>query len=224
MQAPTVYIVIVNNFQIHQPASYQEVPWRNGRGKTLVLLSEPIPGCDSGSEAFAWRLSIAGVESDGPFSRFDDCDRTLILMDGKGMTLTHSNGQVDELRARFAQAQFPGDIEAFATLYDGPIRDFNVMCHRDHCTAEVSVLEGESNELTVHGDLLLAYAVDATVRVLPPPGPSVHIDHHQLLQCNEPTHGRWKFTGGPVIAIQIHNKPVDRGNYSDGNLEQIGLL
>jgi uncharacterized protein len=192
----------VNNIQIHQPTSYQEVPWRNGRGKTLVLLSEPIVG----SEAFAWRLSIAAVASDGPFSRFDDCDRTLVLLDGKGITLTHSNGQVDELRARFAVARFPGDVDTVATLHGGPIRDFNVMCHRYHCSSKVTVLGDEgSNRLDVNCDLLLAYAVEGPVRALPPPGPSVRIDYHELLQCDEPTRGRWKFSGAPVIVIQIHN-------------------
>ena len=196
----------MNNFQVHQPKSYQEVPWRNGRGKTLVLLSEPIPGCDSGSDAFVYRLSIAGVASNGPFSRFDDCDRTLVLLEGKGLTLTHGNGQVDELRTRFAEARFPGDIETVATLQHGPIRDFNVMCHRHHCSAKVTVLGHDgSNRLDVNSDVLLAYAVDGPVRSLPPAQPSLRIDHHALLQCGDPTRGRWRFTGGPVIVIQIQN-------------------
>lgn len=207
MQAPAVYIAIVSNFQVHQPASYQEVPWRNGLGKTLVLLSEPIPG----SEAFAWRLSIAGVASNGPFSRFDDCDRILILLDGKGMTLTHGNGQIDELRARFSQAQFPGDVETIATLHAGPVRDFNVMCHRHHSSAKVTVPGDDgSNRVDVKCDQLLAYAVEGPARALPAPGQSVRIGHHELLQCGDPPRGSWIFSGGPVIVIQIDNIPVDR--------------
>ncbi len=191
----------MSRFQIHQPKSYQEVPWRNGRGKTLVLLSEPIPG----SEAFAWRLSIAGVASNGPFSRFDDCDRILVLLEGKGMTLSHGNGQVDVLRARFALARFPGDIDTVVTLHDGPVRDFNVMCHRYHCSANVTVLGDDGNNgLDVNSDLLLAYAVDGPVRALPPADASVRFDHHELLQCHEPTRGLWRFSGGPVIVSQIY--------------------
>jgi environmental stress-induced protein Ves len=193
-------------FQIHQPKSFQEVPWRNGRGKTLVLLSEPIPRPNSGFDAFAYRLSIAGVANDGPFSRFPDCDRTLVLLEGKGMTLSHSNGQVVELRARFAEARFPGDIETVATLHDGPIRDFNVMWQRHHCRAEVTVLgDAVSKGLDVNCDLLLAYAVEGSVRALAPTGMSACIAQHELLQCNEPTHGHWKFSGGPVIIVQIRN-------------------
>lgn len=191
----------MSTIQIHQTTSYQEVPWRNGRGKTLVLQSEPIPG----SDAFAWRLSIAGVEGDGPFSRFDDCDRTLILLDGKGLTLIHGNGKFDELNVRFAMAEFPGDIDTVATLHDGPIRDFNVICNRLRCSARIAVLGYGSNSLAVDSDVLLAYAVDGPVRVLQPPGPSVGIGHHELMQCDKPVHTRWAFTGGPLIVIRIHN-------------------
>jgi len=201
MQGPTVYIVVVNGIQIHRPSSYLEVPWRNGRGKTLVLLSEPIPGPD----AFAWRLSIACVASDGPFSRFDDCDRTLILLEGRGMTLTHDNGRVDVLRERFALARFPGDVGTTATLHDGPIHDFNVMCQRDHCTADVTVLS-DGNVLHVDDDLLLAYANDGTVRLTPPFGSPLRIDHRELLQCAGYAPGRWLVSGGPVIAVRVRRR------------------
>ena len=156
-----------------------------------------------------YRLSIAGVASNGPFSRFDDCDRTLVLLDGKGLTLTHSNGQVDELRTRFAEARFPGDIETVATLQHGPIRDFNVICHRHHCSAKVTVLGHDgSNRLDVNSDVLLAYAVDGPARILPRGGPPVRIDYRELLQCKDPPHGRWIFSGGPVIVVQIQYQPA----------------
>ncbi|HSD70868.1 MAG TPA: HutD family protein [Woeseiaceae bacterium] len=196
----------MNQFQIHQPKSYQEVPWRNGRGKTLLLLSEPLPG----SGDFAWRLSIAGVDSDGPFSRFDDCDRTLVLLEGRGMTLTHGDGRADVLHERFALARFPGDVGTVATLHDGPIRDFNVMCQRHHCTAAVKVL-GDGNVLHVDDDLLLAYAVDGTVRLSAPSGPPLRIEHRELLQyfCSSP--GRWLISGGPVIAVRIRGRRAGPG-------------
>jgi environmental stress-induced protein Ves len=205
----------VNNLQIYQPTSYQEMPWRNGLGKTLVLLSEPNPGAGSGSGSgsgpFVYRLSIAGVASNGPFSRFDDCDRTLVLLEGKGLTLTHGNGQEVELRARFAEAQFPGDIETVATLHHGPIRDFNVICHRHHCSAIVTVLGHDgSNRLDVNSDLLLAYAVDGPARILPRGGPSVRIGYRELLRCDDPAHGSWTISGGPVIVVAIHYKPTGR--------------
>ncbi len=192
----------MGNIVVHKVASYRQVPWRNGRGKTLVLASEPI----GASDEFDWRLSIAPVESDGPFSRFGDCDRTLLLLQGNGLTLTHSNGKFDELNSRFAMARFPGDIETFATLQDGPIRDFNVMCNRHRCSATVTVLKYGSNALTIDCDVLLACAVDETVRVMSPSGSPVVLQEYELMQCDKPDRGRWAFTGDPVIVIQIHGK------------------
>jgi environmental stress-induced protein Ves len=191
------------NLSIHGPDSYRTVPWRNGRGETLVLRSAAAPDAAD----FAWRLSIAMVDSDGPFSHFPRCDRTLILLDGSGLTLTHDNGQVDTLGKRFASAEFSGDGGTLAALHDGPIRDFNVMTHRDYCAAAVTVLEGdEEKSLAVDSEVLLIYAVDAGVAITAPQDESVTIAQHQLLQCESPAPGQWHFSGGPVFVIQI-SKP-----------------
>lgn len=189
--------------QIHSPGDFREVPWRNGRGSTLLLLSEAIPGCD----AFVWRLSMAGVDNDGPFSCFDDCDRILILLDGRGITLTHSNRQVDTLCERLALARFPGDAGTVAALHDGPVRDFNVIWHRRHCKAEVIVLDGARNELLADGGLLLVYAVDRDIMLHTPSGTTLCIGHRQLLQYDDAPPGRWVSSGGPAIAVKIRRLP-----------------
>ncbi|MGB5347856.1 MAG: HutD family protein [Woeseia sp.] len=191
------------NLSIHGPDSYRTVPWRNGRGETLVLRSAAVPGAAD----FAWRLSIAQVDSDGPFSHFPHCDRTLILLDGAGLTLTHDNGQVDTLGRRFASAEFSGDGGTLATLHGGPIRDFNVMTHRGHCSAAVTVLEGDdAKALAVDCELLLIYAVDADVAITAPQNESVTIAQHQLLQYESPAPGQWRFSGGPVFVMQISKR------------------
>ncbi len=38
-------------------------------------------------DEFLWRVSIADVERDGPFSRFPGIDRTIVLLEGAGMRL-----------------------------------------------------------------------------------------------------------------------------------------
>ncbi len=185
---------------IHGPDSFHAVPWRNGRGETLVLLLAPVPGSDT----FAWRISIAAVDSDGPFSFFPDCDRTLILLDGRGITLTHSTGHVSKLSKRFAQAHFPGDNTTVADLHDGPIRDFNIMWNRNCCSTTTKVFDGNaSNELVVDGDILLVYAADASAEVHPPLGEAIEIEGHHLLHYENPAAGRWRIVKGPAIAIQI---------------------
>ena len=43
---------------------------------------------DAGLEDFAWRLSMATVASDGPFSSFAGVDRTLAVLEGEGIVLS----------------------------------------------------------------------------------------------------------------------------------------
>ena len=67
------------------PASgYTEMPWRNGGGVTREYLVHP------GADAFEWRVSVADVASDGPFSEFAGYERVLTLLSGAGMALTFS--------------------------------------------------------------------------------------------------------------------------------------
>jgi environmental stress-induced protein Ves len=42
---------------------------------------------EAGFEAFDWRVSLATIAADGPFSSFPGVERTLALVDGHGMTL-----------------------------------------------------------------------------------------------------------------------------------------
>jgi len=59
--------------RIIPPAQHRLMPWRNGGGRTAEIAFEPA---DSPA-GFRWRLSLAEVESDGPFSTFPGCCRTI---------------------------------------------------------------------------------------------------------------------------------------------------
>jgi uncharacterized protein len=54
-------------------------PWKNGGGLTYDVAAYP-PGGDL--DSFDWRVSIAHVEKDGPFSVFAGVTRTLALLEG----------------------------------------------------------------------------------------------------------------------------------------------
>ena len=60
------------------------VPWKNGGGTTAEVAAFPE---GSGFETFGWRISMADVASDGPFSLFPGIDRTLIVVEGDGIEL-----------------------------------------------------------------------------------------------------------------------------------------
>lgn len=57
------------------------VPWRNGAGVTREVAADK-PGAD-----FGWRVSVATLDRDAPFSRFDGCARTFVLARGGPVTL-----------------------------------------------------------------------------------------------------------------------------------------
>ena len=79
---------------------------------------------------FLWRVSIAGVEKDGPFSHFPNIDRHLMLLDGNGITLDGGENGVGILFERLQVYSFPGDIDISGRLSKGPISDLNLMVDR----------------------------------------------------------------------------------------------
>lgn len=113
-------------------ANYRAMPWANGRGSTLELARFDGPA------GMVWRLSIASVVEDGPFSLFPGFDRILTVIDGPGFGLTGSGMDLDA--APGAPVAFPGDVAIAAYGVSAPSMDFNVMAARDHCRASVTFL------------------------------------------------------------------------------------
>jgi environmental stress-induced protein Ves len=107
---------------------YRVMPWKNGGGVTTEIWVSP-QGSGLAGEPFDWRVSIAYVASDGPFSTFSGYDRHIMLLDGEGMRLeSEENGAIDLIRYR--PAAFSGDWTVTGKLIDGPVRDFNLMVAR----------------------------------------------------------------------------------------------
>jgi uncharacterized protein len=112
--------------------------WRNGGGRTRQVAIEPRDA--DIARGFRWRVSIAQVDSDGPFSAFPGIDRSLWLLRGNGMIL-----DVDGRQARLDQPlqriDFAGETPVHAQRIDGPNEDLNVMVARGvACTARIAEL------------------------------------------------------------------------------------
>jgi len=69
-------------------AGLSPVPWKNGAGSTTEIAVFPQ---DAGFTDFDWRVSLATIGADGPFSVFPGVDRTLALVEGHGGTSTDFN-------------------------------------------------------------------------------------------------------------------------------------
>ncbi len=113
--------------------SYRRQPWKNGGGETIEIAVSPA---GAGIDDFDWRVSMARVEADGPFSAFPEIDRTLTILEGEGIELT-LEGQ-PPVRIQGEPHAFPGDVATQARLLDGPITDLNVMTRRGRLTHRVA--------------------------------------------------------------------------------------
>lgn len=108
-------------------SNYKRMLWKNGGGETVEIAIFP-PG--SSVEDFDWRISMATVANDGPFSIFSGIDRTLSILQGNGMALAIAAGDPLLLTKESPPLSFPADVPVYATLPDGPITDLNVMTRR----------------------------------------------------------------------------------------------
>ena len=117
-------------------ADYKIMPWKNGGGSTTDLYVE-----FEGAGGFLWRVSIASVASDGPFSRFAAYDRHIMALDGGGMVLRGGPAGDITVSPALVPGSFSGDWPITATLLAGPIRDFNLITLRARCRGRLECVE-----------------------------------------------------------------------------------
>ncbi|TCA33103.1 HutD family protein [Rhizobium leguminosarum bv. viciae] len=112
--------------RILRAGDHKRMPWKNGKGETVEIAVFPP---DASINDFDWRISMATVAEDGPFSIFPGIDRTLAILDGNGMVLDVAGTPVLLTTASDPLA-FPADVPVAARLEDGAITDLNVMTRR----------------------------------------------------------------------------------------------
>ncbi|MEO6954519.1 MAG: HutD family protein [Polyangia bacterium] len=109
-------------------ANLVPAPWKNGGGSTTTIAVEPQ---GASLDDFDWRISLATIDRDGPFSSFPGIDRSLALVEGGGVELDVAGRRVvlgqDVL-------EFPGELAVTAKLHGGSTTDFNVMTRRGRYT------------------------------------------------------------------------------------------
>ncbi len=151
---------------------YKRMTWKNGGGETVEIAIFP----EKASLAdFDWRVSMATVATDGPFSSFPGIDRTLSILQGKGMRLMIEGRKPALLTGETAPLPFPADVATSATLVDGPIVDLNVMTRRGRLTHSVQRLAldhphraeslGGTTLVLCHGGAVRLTASDATAEL-----------------------------------------------------------
>lgn len=142
--------------RILRSADYPTRPWKNGGGTTRDIAVSP-PGASL--DDFHWRLSLAQVDRDGPFSRFDGVDRTLVLLDG-AMELHEQDRRIDLVRGK--PVAFEGERPIEATVRGGSTLDFNVMTRREYArhTARRDVFGPRTNVAGSTGSTIVLFALE----------------------------------------------------------------
>ncbi|SDK64695.1 hypothetical protein SAMN05216282_10993 [Cryobacterium psychrotolerans] len=115
-------------------ASRVAEPWRNGGGVTSEVAARPIGG---GPAGFDWRLSIATVAGDNPFSGYPGVDRMLMAISPQGLDLV--DGGVPVHLGQFDVHRFPGENEVAAVAVTSPTLDLNLnlMTRRGRCAGSL---------------------------------------------------------------------------------------
>lgn len=123
--------------QILRAAVRVAAPWKNGGGVTRQIAASP-PG--AGFDDFRWRVSMAEVRADGPFSAFPGVDRVLAVLEGR-LALSVAGDKPFDLSPASPPAAFPGDAAATGRVVGGPVLDLNVMTRRGAVTGALERLD-----------------------------------------------------------------------------------
>jgi len=119
------------------PADYRVMPWKNGGGETTELYVEPDPD----GAGFLWRISIATVAMDGPFSLFEGYVRHIMTIEGNGILLSGGPDGPIDVSPKFHPRKFSGDWAVASRLIDGPVRDFNLISKRERFESNLETVE-----------------------------------------------------------------------------------
>ncbi|HEY0682045.1 MAG TPA: HutD family protein [Steroidobacter sp.] len=139
--------------KVLRATDYRRMPWKNGGGETREIMISPAGAT---LDSLDWRLSLATVATDGPFSSFPGVQRTLCVIDGAGIRLQIGDAPARTLLEDSEPHTFDGEVATIATLVDGAIVDLNVMSRRDRSRHDVQ-------RLTVEGALQLAVHARPTI-------------------------------------------------------------
>ena len=139
--------------RVQRFSEHLAMPWANGKGTSYEISSDR-----DASNQWSWRVAIAPVVEDGPFSSLPGIDRQLVVIDGNGMELEVDGKTVECLPSQVVA--FSGDATAYARLIDGPSVDLGLMTARDVIAGSLFVVTSvggviESDLIVAIGDSIL---------------------------------------------------------------------
>jgi len=171
-------------------ASCPTVPWKNGGGGTREV-----------AQGDGWRISVATIDRDGPFSDFTGFDRTIVPIEGAGFTLDFDDGSNVRLDRLYVPFRFAGEKKIACRLIEGTSRDLNVMTQRARWSHDARTIRSsapaETLEVSAPAFFFVAagdvWATSATESAALAPG--------DTLVCD--ADARVEFSGTAIALIEI---------------------
>ena len=133
--------------RVQRFGEHRAMPWANGLGTSYEVASDR-----NVDDVWTWRVAIAPVVLDGPFSVLPGVDRQLVVINGEGMTLSIDGEIVECPPGRVVR--FAGDSVTIASLVDGPVVDLGLMTVRDSVIGSMVVIADAGD--VVESDVLVA--------------------------------------------------------------------
>jgi uncharacterized protein len=166
--------------RILRESGYRAVPWKNGGGTTREIHREPSDGA-----TFDWRLSLATIDSPGPFSAFDGFARTLVLVSGAGVELSFGQHGHSRLDTVGQMVSFDGAWQTSCKLLDGPSTDLNLIVSRARVQSASSCLRVATTELiqTAQWTETLVCCVSGAIRLTNTAGQTEDLAAVDVARC-----------------------------------------
>ncbi|MCD0500086.1 HutD family protein [Achromobacter sp. MY14] len=112
-------------------------PWKNGGGVTRTL------SVDAAQQPPRWRVSVADIDRDGPYSRYPGYDRVSVVLSGGGVELVEDVADAERITlAPGVATAFAGDAAFQSRLLNGPVRVLNLFVLRGAAAASVVCVGG----------------------------------------------------------------------------------
>jgi environmental stress-induced protein Ves len=194
--------------RILRAADYRVMPWKNGGGTTTEIAVSPER---AGLDDFDWRISMARVETSGPFSSFAGIDRTLSVLEGEGIVLDVAGLPPTRLTTASVPFAFPGDVSTSAALIGGPITDLNIMTRRGRMAHEVERRPFSAEiRLAPRADTTLVLAVGAGATLFTDDAPSLEPLDMLIVDRDSPELRLQPKGQGLLFVIGLHRFAANR--------------
>jgi environmental stress-induced protein Ves len=130
--------------KIIRRSSFTATPWKNGGGITHEAIRVPPTG-----DAFFWRVSVAQIDSSGPFSDFAGYYRKMVLLRGRGIALQFGGGKQCALRSVGDFVEFDGAMATHCELVSNSLRT----------AARIERLSEPKRLAAIHGETTLIFGI-----------------------------------------------------------------